>query len=268
MAAGDVLSHPGPADRQRVQIAPCRAHPLRLRLKAGLPLDRAIAAAAREAGVNGAWLQLDDLLCTALSFVIPAPPPGDGRVAFYSATRVLRGARIVTAGLHLGEAGAIHAHGIWTDAAGAAHMGHLRPEGTHLSRPAWITGWRLDGAFFRRRFDPETGFPLFTTHRKARRLSSGRPARLIRLRPHLDLAPTLAALSCAGTRFLGLGSLVGTRFATGAPLPGPATEILILGQDRSRLWVASVGEDGTAHQGWLSGTNRTCITAELLLIDE
>lgn len=69
------MSHPGPADRQRVQIAPCRAHPLRLRLKAGLPLDRAIAAAAREAGVTGAWLQLDDLLCTALSFVIPAPPP-------------------------------------------------------------------------------------------------------------------------------------------------------------------------------------------------
>lgn len=54
--------------------------------------------------------------------------PTDGRVAFYSDTRTLGpGARIISAGLHLGQGGDIHAHGLWTDAASVLHMGHLRP---------------------------------------------------------------------------------------------------------------------------------------------
>ena len=40
-------------------------------------------------------------------------------------------------------------------------MGHLCPEVTHLSRDAWITGWQLDGAIFRRLPDAETGFAPF-----------------------------------------------------------------------------------------------------------
>lgn len=263
-----MLIHPGPADRQRIQVVRCHAHPVRLRLRAGLPLDRAIAAAVRDAGIAAAWLTLDDLRCDRLSFVIPAPPPGDGRVAFYSNTRTLGpSARIVSAGLHLGQGGDIHAHGLWTDAAEVLHMGHLRPEATHLSRDAWITGWQLDGAIFRRLPDAETGFSLFRPIPTRRRLPGGLPARLVRLRPNLDLVPMIAALMQAGKRVQGLGSLVGTQFATGAPLPGPATEILILDQDRTSLHVASVGRSGTVRQGVLSRQNMICITAELLLID-
>ncbi len=268
MAAAGMLIHPGPADRQRVQVVPCRAHPVRLRLRAGLPLDRAIAVAARHAGITAAWLMLDDLPCDRLSFVIPAPPPGDGRVAFYSNTRRLgSGARIITAGLHLGQGGAIHAHGLWTDARGVLQMGHLRPEATQLSRNVQISGWHLDGAMFRRGPDAETGFPLFSPSPRPRRLSGGLPARLVRLRPHMDLVPTINALTRGRMRVLGLGSLIGTRFSTCASLPGPATEILILGQDFARLRIASVGQEGTVRQGVLSGSNMVCITAELLLID-
>lgn len=263
-----MLNHPGPADRQRIRVVPCRAHPVRLRLRAGLPLDRAIRGAARDAGIGAAWLMLEDLPCDRLSFVIPAPPPGDGRVAFYSKTRILGpGACILTAGLHLGQGGAIHAHGLWTDATGVLQMGHLRPEATRLARDARITGWQLDGAVFRREPDAETGFPLFSPAPKPRQLAGGLPARLVRLRPHLDLVPTITTLARARTRVLGLGSLIGTQFSDGASLPGPATEILILGQDGARLRIASVGQDGTPRQGWLSGFNPVCITAELLMID-
>ncbi len=263
-----MLIHPGPADRQRIQVVPCRAHPVRLRLRAGLPLDRAIAVAARNAGITAAWLMLEDLPCDRLSFVIPAPPPGDGRVAFYSDTRSLgTGARIVTAGLHLGQGGAIHAHGLWTDATGILQMGHLRPEATRLSRDAQVSGWQLDGAIFRRRPDAETGFPLFSPSPKPRRLPGGLPARLVRLRPHMELMPTINALTRARTRILGLGSLIGTRLSSGDRLPGPAAEILILGQDGARLRIASVGQESTVRQGVLSGSNMVCITAELLLID-
>ena len=193
--------------------------------------------------------------------------PTDGRVDFYSDTRTLGpGARIISAGLHLGQGGNIHAHGLWTDAASVLHMGHLRPEATHLSRDTCITGWQLDGAIFRRLPDAETGFALLRPVPTRRRLPGGLPARLVRLRPNLDLVPMIAALTQPRTRVQGLGSLVGTQFATGAPLPGPATEILILDQDRTSLHVASVGRSGTVRQGVLSRQNMICITAELLLI--
>lgn len=220
MAADGMLIHPGPADRQRIQVVRCRAHPVRMRLRAGLPLDRAIAAAVRDAGIAAAWLTLDDLRCDRLSFVIPAPSPGDGRVAFYSNTRTLGpGTRIVSAGLHLGQGGDIHAHGLWTNAAGGLHMGHLRPDATHLSRNAWITGWQLDGAIFRRLPDAETGFSLFRPIPTRRRLPGGLPARLVRLRPNLNLVPMIAALMQTRTLVQGLGALSAPSSPQGHPCP-------------------------------------------------
>lgn len=263
-----MLIHPGPADPQRVRTVACRAHPLRLLLRAGVPLDRAIAQAVRAAGFGAAWLSLRDLPCDRLAFVIPAPPPGDGRVAYYSRThRLGAGARIVMAGLHLGQGGAIHAHGLWIDRTGTVRMGHLRPDETSLSHNVQIEAWGIDGAAFCRGPDSETGFALFTPRAQRRRHRGGQAARLVRLRPHLDLVPTLRRLARPRSRILGLGSLIGTRFADAAPLPGPATEILITGQAGGQLRIASVGEGGDARHGWLQGPNRVCITAELLLID-
>ncbi|QDA36393.1 DUF296 domain-containing protein (plasmid) [Paracoccus liaowanqingii] len=268
-----MLVHPGPADPQRVQVVPCRAHPLRLRLAPGLPLDRAVAEAIGAAGFDAAWLWLQDLRCARLSYVIPAPPPGDGRVAFYSDTHLLDDRpRIVAAGLHLGQgpAGAVlHAHGLWAEAEGALRMGHLRPEATLLAGAAEVTGWGLDGAAFHRARDAETGFDLFSPCALPRSHQGGLPSRLLRLRPHQDLGDSVRHLAGPQTRHVaGLGSLIGTSFADAPDLPGPATEILILGRDGQDLRIASVGIEGRVGQGLLAPANPVCITAELLLIDE
>lgn len=271
-----MLTHPGPADPNRIQITPCRAHPLELTLRADMPLDQAIIMAVQAAGFRAAWLWVADAPCDRLSYVIPGPPPGDGRVAFYSDTHVLRPdgtalPRITAMGLHLGQGDdgpAIHAHGLWNDAQGQPHMGHLRPEETMLSRDLRIAGWGLDGAIFRRMPDPETGFDLFAPCRTEPKHSGGYPARLLRLRPQLDLAPTLAALTRPNAKVAGLGSLVGATFAAEPCIDPPASEILILGHDQERLKVAAVGQNGVLRQDWLSGVNRICITAELLVIDD
>ncbi|TJZ90846.1 DUF296 domain-containing protein [Paracoccus gahaiensis] len=267
-----MLTHPGPADPQRVQDVACRAHPLQLRLPPGVALDRAVAETVEAAGFDAAWLWLQDLACTRLSYVIPAPPPGAGRVAFYSDTHVLGpGARIVAAGLHLGQGpqGAmLHCHGLWTDAGGALRMGHLRAEDSLLAQEAVVTGWGLDGAAFRQQPDAETGFDLFAPDARPSRHAGGLPARLVRLRPHQDLGDSIRRLAGPQTRHVaGLGSLIGTSFADAPGLPGPATEILILGRDGQDLRIASVGIEGRVGQGLLAPANLVCITAELLLID-
>lgn len=265
-----MLIHPGPPDPQRLRVLSCRAHPLRLRLRGGLPLDRAIALALRGAGFRAAWLEMADLPCARLAYVIPAPPPGDGRVAFYSATHHLgAGARILRAGLHVGLGGAIHAHGLWSDGTGL-RMGHLRPEATILSRDGWIAGWGLDGAAFRRMPDPETGFTLFAPQPLRRTRPGGRPARLVRLRPNLDLHGTLAATIRPDEAVHGLGSLVGADLRGDPAVPGPAAEILIMDRAERRggraLCLAAVGAEGVVARGRLEGANPVCITAELLLV--
>lgn len=267
-----MLTHPGPADPQRVQVVPCRAHPLHLRLPPGVALDRAVAQAVGAAGFDAAWLWLQDLACVRLSYVIPAPPPGDGRVAFYSNTHVLGpGARIVAAGLHLGQGPQgpmLHCHGLWTDAGGALRMGHLRPEESLLAAEGVVTGWGLDGAAFRQQPDAETGFDLFAPCAQPSRHAGGVPGRLVRLRPHQDLGDSIRHLATPQTRHVaGLGSLIGTAFVDAPDLPGPATEILITGRDAQGLCIASVGQEGVVGQGLLAPANPVCITAELLLID-
>lgn len=270
-----MLTHPGPENPTRVQITPCRVHPLDLTLRAGIPLDRAVIEAVRSAGFSAAWLWVTDAPCDQLSYVIPGPPPGDGRVAFYSDTQVLTPKedalpRITAMGLHLGrgdEGPAIHAHGLWEGARGKPHMGHLRPEETALSRDVRIAGWGIDGAIFQRMADLETGFDLFEPCRTEPAHSGGHPARLLRLRPHLDLAPTLEGLIAPSSCVMGLGSLIGAQFADAPALPPPATEIVILDHAPPRLRIAAIGQEGRMRQDWLSGLNPVCITAELLVID-
>ncbi|MDN5567163.1 MAG: hypothetical protein L0G27_00165 [Paracoccus sp. (in: a-proteobacteria)] len=270
-----MLIHPGPADPIRIQISPCRAHKISLILRAGMPLDIAIIEAAQSAGFRAAWLWVTDAPCDLLSYVIPGPPPGDGRVAFYSDTRVLSAQgnafpRITAMGMHLGQGAdgpAIHAHGLWNDAEGHVLMGHLLPAETRLSRDVQVTVWGIDGAIFRRMPDPETGFDLFVPCHAETSHRGGQSARLVRLRPHLDLAPTLDDLIAPKSNVMGLGSLIGTQFADAPALAPPATEILILAHDAPRLRIAAVGQGGSPRQDWLANHNPICITAELLVID-
>ena len=75
------LIHPGPVAGPRIETVPCRVEALRLRLRAGLPLNRAVAQALAEAGFAAGYLRLEGVALVPLVWVIPAPAPGDGRVA-------------------------------------------------------------------------------------------------------------------------------------------------------------------------------------------
>ncbi|MFN3527105.1 MAG: hypothetical protein ACK4YU_13525, partial [Paracoccus sp. (in: a-proteobacteria)] len=130
------LTHPGPVAEGRLHRVVCRARPLVLRLRGGLALDRAVAAALADAGVQAGYLRPADLPLAALAWVIPAvSAPGNPRVAWFSDTRRAAGGMIVAGGLHLGarEGQAFcHCHGIWRDPQGALHAGHLRTDETVL----------------------------------------------------------------------------------------------------------------------------------------
>ncbi|WP_226629455.1 hypothetical protein [Alloyangia pacifica] len=270
------LSHPGPRAEARFTALPCRAHPVALRLAAGMSVEQAVVRGFAEAGFSAGYLRLSQVALARLCYVIPAPAPGDGRAAWYSRTHVLEPAVIAEAGLHLGcKDGApfLHCHGLWSEPEGDRRMGHLLSPDSVLSEDAVVTGWGLAGAALEVAPDPETGFDLFTP-RPQEAAQGGAPALLCTLRPNGDphalLAQAGAALGRA--RIEGIGSLVNTSFAQGR-LESYATEVLLragrLTGESVILNAASVGFDGVPMTGVLCPhENRICITAELLLIGE
>lgn len=267
------LTHPGPVTGPRVEAVPCAAHPLTLRLRAGRTLAAAVAEALAQAGFGVGYLRLDGLRMAPLVWVIPAPAPGDGRVAWFSAPHRLEAGRIEAGGVHLGWAGAdpfCHCHGWWTGATGQG-IGHLLCEESILAADATVSGWGITGAAFRRTADPETGFPLFAPTSDTSR--GGEGAWLCRIRPNEDPVGALAGLAGGRLRVEGLGSLIGATFLGAPTLPGVAAEFLIergtASGESAALDVVATGMSGEVHRGRLApGRNAVCVTAELLLLLE
>jgi len=269
------LAHPGPRAAARLDALPCRAAPLKVTLAAGLPFDVAVSRALADAGFAAGYLRLSQAEFETLSYVIPAPAPGDGRAAWYSATHVLTRAVAAEAGLHLGrKAGQpfLHCHGLWARGGEPLRMGHLLSPESRLARDTVATGWGISGAAFEVSPDPETGFDLFAPVASGAPGTAGRPARLCRLRPNEDPHALLdrEAAEMGPVRIEGIGSLVSPRF-DGAAEESYATEVLVTeaghAAGATRIEVASVGFDGTPVSGRLRPhANRVCITAELLLI--
>lgn len=274
MSAPVLLSHPGPRAGDRFSALPCRAHPLEVRLAAGMCFERAVVQGFAEAGFSAGYLRLSGVAFDRLSYVIPAPAPGDGRAAWYSETHVLEHATLTEAGLHLGmKNGApfLHCHGLWAGPGGQQRMGHLLAPDSTLSQEVVVHGWGLSGAALAVTPDPETGFDLFAPV-AMEDAGGGQPALLCTLRPNEDPHALLALVGAPlGTaRIEGIGSLVNTAFEQGR-LESYATEVLLragrLTGDTAILNVASVGFDGAPMTGVLRPhANRICITAELLLI--
>ncbi|WP_027233610.1 PPC domain-containing DNA-binding protein [Leisingera caerulea] len=272
------LAHPGPRAADRYAALPCRAQPVTLRLAAGLPFDQAVVQGFAAAGFTAGYLRLPPARFARLTYVIPAPAPGDGRAAWYSKPHVLMDAAASEAGLHLGsKAGApfLHCHGLWCTPGGDLRMGHLLAPESVLREDVTATGWGLSGAALDVAPDPETGFDLFApvAAEAADEIGAGAPALLCTLRPNEDphsLLPQIAR-GLAPLRIEGIGSLVHTRFTSGT-LDSYATEVLLrtscVAGDSTTLNAASVGFDGTPMTGVLRPhANRICITAELLLIE-
>ncbi|PVA05495.1 hypothetical protein [Thalassorhabdomicrobium marinisediminis] len=267
MSEPHVLRHPGPATAPRIAAVPCRADKRRVTLRAGRPLLQAMAEVAGEAG---AWFDLRDLRLRRLAFVRPAPSPDGKHVAWYSATTVLQDAMIDYAGAHLGlrdgEAFA-HVHGLWTDAQGVAHAGHLLAEQSELAFDQPVDLWLLEGARYESAPDTETGFTLF---RPVATQPVEQPnALLTSVRPNVlledALADCAARIGSAAPRVRGLGSLVGADLGPGATIDDIASEVVLTG-DAGAAAIA-VGFDGPPVAGPPTpGRNRVCVTFELLLL--
>ncbi|KPQ04968.1 MAG: putative DNA-binding protein with PD1-like DNA-binding motif [Rhodobacteraceae bacterium HLUCCA12] len=277
------IRHPGaPADR-RIRALPCQAVELRLDLRAGQSLSDAVPAAFARLGFTAGYLRLDGAEFAPLHFVTPAPAPGDGHAAWYSAThRIVAGARVRHAGAHLGRRDGqpfLHCHGMWHAADGAsesgADTGHMLCGDSVLARDCTLTGWGIRGAEMTARHDPETDFTLFRPEPTAQGAQGD--AFLITLRPNQDIGAALSdfarAQSLRAARIEGIGSLIGIAFDDGRSIDSYATEILIVnGQlqgEALSLEVGGTGFDGRSQSGRLApGANAICVTAEVLLLPQ
>ncbi|WP_194135978.1 DUF296 domain-containing protein [Salipiger mangrovisoli] len=272
-----LLTHPGPRSEARFTALPCHAQPVELRLAAGMSFEKAVVQGFAEAGFTAGYLRLSGAPCARLSYVIPAPAPGDGRAAWYSKTHVLDTAVISEAGLHLGmKQGApfLHCHGLWSGPDGAQRMGHLLAPDSELAQEMTVQGWGITGAALAVTPDPETGFDLFAPVVQGSSAGDGLPALLCTLRPNEDPHALLAEAGAplGRARIEGIGSLVHTSFEA-SQLESYATEVLLragrLTGDSVILNAASVGFDGAPMAGVLRPHgNRICITAEVLLIGD
>ena|SRR5690554_3277311 len=271
------IQHPGTPATERFTALPCHVQEQPLTLRGGQTLHDAIVAAAADAGIDGAFIELSDTPLARLRYVIPGHDPSGERAAWYSATHEMAPpARLLQAGLHLGQRDGepfLHCHGLWQDRNGTPAMGHLLPQESWLEDDVQVTAWRLDGARLSTAYDAETHFPLFTpTQVEASQVAPN--GLLFTLRPNQDLSEAVLAIAAhhgiRQARLSGLGSLVGTTFTDGTRITSHATEVLILdgqlNQGELSIRLASVGINGHHHSATLaSGRNSVCVTAELLL---
>jgi hypothetical protein len=267
-----LIQHPGPVTAPRSRVLPCRAHPVTLTLRGGIPLDQAMADALGAQGFGAGYLRLDGARMARLDYVRPAPASGQGHAAWYSATHHLRDSLIAQAGAHLGLRDGrpfVHCHGLWGGA-----MGHMMVPDSVLAEDTVVTGWGLSGAMLVAEPDPETLFTLFQPT-PAPVQNGGLPALLATLRPNQDVAAGIVGLAAqagfAQAQVEGIGSTVGAELIGGAITESYGTEFLLTNatfiQGTLKAQIAAVGFHGEIAQGALPmDRNAVCVTSELLLI--
>lgn len=268
-----LIQHPGPVAVARSRALPCRAHPVTLTLRGGIPLDQAMAEALGALGFAAGYLRLDGAQMARLDYVRPAPASGQGHAAWYSETYPLRNVTIAQAGAHLGLRDGrafVHCHGLWGGAAG-----HMLVADSALAGETQVTGWGLSGAMLVAEPDAETLFTLFQPSPAPVR-EGGLPAALATLRPNQDVAAGILGLAAqAGfqnAQVEGIGSTVGADLIGGAITESYGTEFLLtqatISGGTPHAQIAAVGFHGEIAQGALPmGRNAVCVTSEVLLIE-
>jgi len=266
------IQHLGPVATPRFRALPCHAHPVTLTLRAGVPMDQAIAEGLGAQGFAAGYLRLDGAQMARLDYVRPAPASGQGHAAWYSPTHALTDVQIAQAGAHLGLRDGrafVHCHGLWGGA-----MGHMLVPDSVLAEDTVVTGWGLSGAMLVAEPDAETLFTLFQPT-PAPEQSGGLPALLATLRPNQDVAVGIVGLAAqAGfsvAQVEGIGSTVGADFDGGAITESYGTEFLLTDAQITNgtldAQIAAVGFHGEIATGALPmGRNAVCVTSELLLI--
>jgi predicted DNA-binding protein with PD1-like motif len=258
---------------------PTHAHKSDITLQPGSTLLDALAEQLGDC--QGAVATLTGGAFGPFTYVIPSLSKTPDHAAFYSDPFTPAGqsemdhARL-TYGTRDGKPW-LHCHGFWTEADGKTAGGHVIPDQTLIAAPIQARIWRLEGAAFVTRHDPETNFSLLAPEPAG----SPGPCHAIRLRPNQDLCTTLEGF-CAdhGIRQAtiegGVASIIGAVFADGRIAEPFATEIFIRsgtiapdasGAPCATIEIGLVNYAGSLHEGVLQpGANPVLMTAELLII--
>jgi predicted DNA-binding protein with PD1-like motif len=279
------IEQPGPLVPERIQWVEARGRSFRLTLDAGLPLLEAARRGFAAEGFCGGTLNMRRGALGPFAYVMPALSKTQENAAFYSDTfRPAGVTRLKLGAMTLGErdrAPFFHCHGLWREADGHLHGGHILPEETFVAEPFEVAAFGIDGAVFTAERDPETNFKLFgpvASPSKGAR-TTGR-AFALRLRPNLDVAGSLEAFcrerGIVSARICGgVGSTIGARFDDGRIVEPFATELAITsgliaptatGAVEAALDVALVDYTGDIAEGRLvRGDNPVLMTMELVL---
>jgi predicted DNA-binding protein with PD1-like motif len=279
------IAQPGSAAIERIQWVEARGRAFSLTLAAGLPLLEAARRGFAAEGFASGTLNIGGGALGPFAYVMPALSRDGANAAFYSDTFRPEGVtRIKAAALTLGQrdgAPFFHCHGLWTEADGRVHGGHMLPEETIVAEPFEVDAFGIDGAAFTAEPDLETNFKLFgpVACVATGAQMTGR-AFALRLRPNQDFAGALETFCRQHGIFRarihgGVGSTIGARFSDGRSVVPFATELAITsgtvgpnadGKLEAAIDVALVDYLGGVGEGRLvRGDNPVLMTMELVL---
>ena len=279
------IEQPGPAAPERIQWVEARGRAFSFTLEAGLTLLEAARRGFADAGFASGVLSLRGGALGPMAYVMPALSKTGANAAFYSDTFRPRGVtRLKCAAMTLGErdgAPFFHCHGLWTEADGRLHGGHILPEESVVAEPFAVDAFGIDGAMFLAEPDSETNFKLFgPVKREATRVEAPSRAFALRLRPNQDFAAALENFCRQRGIFRarihgGVGSTIGAHFTDGRTVVPFATELAVRSGDiapgadgtlQATLDVALVDYLGGLAEGRLMrGDNPVLMTMELVL---
>lgn len=279
------ILQPGPPAPERIQWVEARGRAFSFTLEAGLPLLEAVRRSfAREGFVSGT-VNVKGGALGPFAYVMPALSKTPEHAAFYSDTFRPAGiTRLKLATMTFGQrdgAPFFHCHGLWTEADGRIHGGHMLPEETDVAEPFEVEAFGIDGAAFMAEPDRETSFKLFgPVPAKATEARTASRAFALRLRPSQDFATSLEAFchkhGIARARLHGgVGSTIGARLTDGQSVEPFATELAVTsgviapnasGEPEAALDIALVDYTGGIAEGRLiRGDNPVLMTMELVL---
>jgi hypothetical protein len=268
------IVQPGAPLQPRAVVVPCRAVPIDAELAAGRPLLDALHELVATHRADSASLVLSGGRLDPFGYVMPALSPDAAHAAWYSAPQHPPGGAwweegAVTVGFRDG-APFFHCHGLWRQADGTRHGGHVLPDHAVIAAPMRAVGAGVVGARFVVADDPETGFRLFGPVATDR--PGGQGALAVRLRPNQDVTQALAASAAAagidGAQLVaGVGSIIGAAFDDAAAVEPFATELYLSAGALARpLRAGLVDLTGTIAAGTLTnGDNPVLMTLEAVL---
>jgi len=280
------VRQPGPPSLERIHCAEGRAVTLEFDLEPGLILLEAVRRPLAAIGGASAVLRLESGAFGPLTYAMPALSPTPEHAAFYSdffrpagKSRLDCGA--VTFGTNDGAA-TLHCHGLWIEANGDRHGGHIIPTETIVAEPIHARAWALDGMGFETRHDAETNFRLFEPAPRPAMHDARAGGRFfaLRLAPNQDISAALEEFCrergiASAELHGGVASIIGAVFDDGREVEPFATEMFIRagriattrgGAQEAILDVALVDYTGGLAEGRLRrGANPVLMTVEVVL---